>query len=191
MEILYPQLGIGELKLVLPGISQRLSEAQQEGAHQQWLVWIAPPLMPYPPALQRFPFVVANSVYVTPHNEREWLWTVEQCLLSPACAVVLFWPANSLSYTHLRRYELAAQKGNTLGVCFRSSQVSASASPVFLRLRISPPQPSGYGRGVELSEKNRLQIQVIKAKQGGRQGVETWVSFHDEAYCESAHLCPG
>src|SRR5690606_4374761 len=48
-EICLDHYGIGELTLLLAGLSKLVGE----GAQKKWIVWVAPPFIPYAPALQQ------------------------------------------------------------------------------------------------------------------------------------------
>jgi hypothetical protein len=80
-EILLPDPGHGEWTLLLPLLA--------------WLerpvALVAPPLLPYPPALLRHGVDVARLLLIATRSERETLWAAEQCLRSGACAAVLAW----------------------------------------------------------------------------------------------------
>lgn len=140
VEIISPVCGAGELQLVLP-LLRTLSE------EQQWSIWVAPPMSPYAPGLLGAGVDPARNILVTP-TPAQCLWTLEKSLQSPACALVLGWPG-LLSGKHIRRLQLAARKGRTLGILFHPCNIRHSAS--VLRL-------ATHTRG------DTLQVQVLKAR---------------------------
>src|SRR6267378_3576843 len=83
-EILPAHEGIGELRLLGPA----LAGLSRRGLR---LVWIAPPHLPYAPALAAAGIDIANLVVVRAASPKETLWATEQALVSNACGAVLAW----------------------------------------------------------------------------------------------------
>lgn len=129
IEIITPCWGIGELQLLAPLMGALTRR-------QRWLLWIAPPYLPYAPALQQagvdvnFVVLVGKKV-----DERDTLWSIEKALQTDACGLVLAWPG-FVSNPLLRRLQLSAAGGKTLGVLFR--QRETKNSPSALRLGLKP-----------------------------------------------------
>src|SRR5258705_2816563 len=84
-EILPAHEGIGELRLLGPA----LAGLSRRGLR---LVWIAPPHLPYPPALAPAGLDIAKLVVVRTASTKGTLWATEQALVSNACGAVLAWP---------------------------------------------------------------------------------------------------
>ena len=97
------------------------------------LVWIAPPHMPYAPALAAIGIDLERVVIVTTRSPRETLWATEQALRSKACGAVLAWPG-AIKYPELRRLQLAAEDNPVLAVLFRAQQAAAETSCAVLRI---------------------------------------------------------
>src|SRR5690242_13595836 len=76
-ELLIPAHGIGELSLVLPTLA-RLTQAGRHAA------FVAPPHLPYPPALAQAGVVLERSLVVEPKTADETLWAIEQLLRTSA-----------------------------------------------------------------------------------------------------------
>ncbi len=146
-EILVSEAGVGALRLVVPALA-RLS--REEG----WLAWVAPPYIPYAPALAGVGVDVSRVLLVHPRRRDDGLWVVEQALRAGTCAAVLAWLPAAVPPLALRRLHLAAQAGRCPGFLFRPRQAAADASPAPLRLQVTP----GAGR---------LQVQVLKRRGGG------------------------
>jgi hypothetical protein len=132
-EILTPRFGIGELRLVLPAIARLTRE--------RWLALIAPPYVPYAPALARAGVDLAHVLVVHARGQRDVLWSIEQALRAGTCGAVLAWPTQP-DFTAWRRLQLAAEAGAALGMLFMSSRHAAAASPAALRLRLDA-EPDG------------------------------------------------
>ncbi|MFQ5994415.1 MAG: translesion DNA synthesis-associated protein ImuA [Acidiferrobacterales bacterium] len=127
-EILSTQEGIGELRLVLPSLAH-LSRGNR------WITWIAPPRLPYAPALAAAHIELSRILLVRPRAELDALWAIEQALRSGTCATVLAWPRQT-SHRVLRRLQLAAEAGKAWGILFRHVEDAYKASPAALRLRL-------------------------------------------------------
>jgi cell division inhibitor SulA/protein ImuA len=129
IELLPAHAGIGELRILGPALA-RLSRAGRR------LAWIAPPHLPYAPALDAAGIALAQLLIVRTVAARDTLWAAEQALASSACGAVLVWPG-AVKYTELRRLQLAAEKVRALAVLFRPPQAAGDASPAALRLALA------------------------------------------------------
>ena len=144
-EVLLGKEGIGELRLFMPALAQ-LSHAGR------WVAWIAPPHIPYAAALATYGVNLSRVLLVHPKAGNDGLWAVEQALRSGTCGAVLAWPASG-DQRQQRRLQLAAEAGQSVGILFRSEHTLSQASPVALRLRLSPAQEG-------------LTVQVLKRRGG-------------------------
>jgi len=127
-ELLPSHEGIGELRILGPALAA-LARAGKR------LAWIAPPYLPYAPALAAAGIDLAQVLIVRTSSARDALWAAEQALRSAACGAVLVWPA-AVKYAELRRLQLAAERGRAMTVFFRSPSIAAEASPAALRLAL-------------------------------------------------------
>lgn len=180
-EIFLERYGIGELSLLMPALSS-LSGA----AARQWIVWIAPPFVPYAPALHRCGLDLSRVLLVHPsgtkagatkqhamkaagRNERknnekkDVLWATEQAIRSRSSAVVLAW-VETADATVLRRMQLGAEENACWTVLFRPMAAVTKSSPAALRLKLSraatdASRPLGSGR-----EANHVQIDILKCR---------------------------
>ena len=147
VEVVTLQWGIGELQLLLPAMA-RLS---RQG---YWVIWIAPPYVPHAPALMQGGVDLNRTCIVTLEDARKDVhWSMEKVLRTDACCMALAWPGK-LAHHSLRRLQLAAETGNSLGVVFRSTDTGASSAA--LRIRLSP-------------ENGGLKVRVLKARGGYRR----------------------
>lgn len=126
-EVLLPREGIGELRLLLPALA-RLSHGDR------WIAFIAPPYIPFAPALAAAGVELSRLLLVHPRTRADYLWAVESSLRAGACAAVLAWPQD-VAAGHLRRWQLAAEAGGTWGVLFQRRNIESS--PAALRLRLA------------------------------------------------------
>lgn len=129
-EVLFAADGQGELSLVLPLLA-RLSSGRGR------LVLVAPPYRPYAPALIQCG-IELDALVVVQASPKHALWAAEQCLRAGCCAAVLCWPdaGRDADERSLRRLQLAAEAGHSLGIAFRPLRAAAQTSPAALRLTL-------------------------------------------------------
>ncbi|WP_374626104.1 translesion DNA synthesis-associated protein ImuA [Pandoraea sp.] len=164
-ELLSERLGIGEWRLLAPALRD-LTQAGQP------VMVIAPPMLPYAPALAgwgidlRWLSVVmrpAHAAHVQRQGprarggrsmrteDRDMLWCAEQALKSACCGAVLTWlPAATPE--QIRRLQVAAGGGETLAWVMRGAAAAATASAAPLRL------------GLAVGEGSRLGVQFHKRR---------------------------
>jgi hypothetical protein len=126
-EILFDCDGVGELALVMPALAQ-LTRRQQR------VVFVAPPHIPYAPALTAQGLDLRYAVQIEA-VAAQGAWSAEQCLRSGACGAVLSWHGDA-DYTQLRRLQLAAESGDALSFLFRPARAASKPSPATLRLQL-------------------------------------------------------
>lgn len=149
IEVIAPQWGIGELQLFLPAMAAATQANKQ-------LVWIAPPYIPYPPALVSGGISLRHLLVLRPPRHQDIPWAMEMVLRQHRCAMVLAWPGR-LVPKMVRRLQLAAEAGEGLGVLFQSQHRDSSFAATRLLLT-----PSTTG----------LQVTILKSRATrGRQTV--------------------
>jgi cell division inhibitor SulA/protein ImuA len=129
-EILGLQEGIGELQLVLPALA-RLSTAGKR------VVWLAPPHLPYAPALAAAGVDLAHLAVVRAPGRRDALWAAEQVLRAGPCHALIGWFRHA-RYEELRRLAVAAEASRAFVVLFRPREAAQEPSPACLRLALEP-----------------------------------------------------
>jgi cell division inhibitor SulA/protein ImuA len=139
IEILVARFGSGELALLMPALA-----ALTRSAAARWCVWVAPPLVPFAPALAACGVVLDRVALVEGARRQDarlrgdpGMWAFEQTLGSGACDAVLGW-VRQPKPRDIRRLQLAAERGRTLGVLFRPQRAAREASAAMLRLSIEP-----------------------------------------------------
>jgi cell division inhibitor SulA/protein ImuA len=128
-EILPQHEGIGELRILGPALAQLASQGK-------FVAWIAPPYLPYAPALDAAGIDLERVVIVKTAKDGDSLWAAEQALRSAACGGVLAWP-REIRYTQLRRLQLAAEGGRCLAVLFRPTRAGREPTPAVLRIALA------------------------------------------------------
>ena len=144
-ELLPEHIGIGEVRALGPALARLTGQGQ-------WVAWIAPPYLPYAPALQAAGIDLARVMVVRTRSPQESLWAIEQALQSGACGAVLGWPEKA-SFTQLRRLQIAAEGSQALAFLFRSPLAAHEASPAALRLHLQ-------------SMKGELAVRILKRRGG-------------------------
>jgi hypothetical protein len=155
-ELLSDQCGIGELELLLPAL-------QALTGRGRCVVWIAPPYVPYAPALLQRGLPLERVLWIRTERAQTALWAAEQALRCPAIGAVLGWSAYIVDRS-LRRLQLAAETGHTLGILHRPAGAAHEASPAALRLHLQPLV-------------DELSIEIRKSR-GGRAGVRVRLPLH-------------
>lgn len=136
IEIVCAQRDMTELQLLLPALQQRSQGSQS-------LLWITPPYSPHGESLRQSGINLRNSFIITAQTQcNQALWSIEKALQSKECSMVLAWQ-NWLSARVLRRLELAARHGGTLGVVFHRRAQLKSPSTLQLEVSVSTDLPSG------------------------------------------------
>ena len=146
-ELLTERSGIGELSLFVPA----LAHLSRGGG---WLMLIAPPWIPYAPALAARGIRLSKLVVVDTRSDKDTLWAAEQGLRTGNCSVVLAWPA-AINERSLRRLQLAAEEGGSFGAMFGAAARAAPSSPAPLRMQLGTRQ-------------NRLAVRIVKRRGSGR-----------------------
>jgi cell division inhibitor SulA/protein ImuA len=157
-ELMSDAIGIGELSLLMPVLAS-LARAGR------YIAWIAPPYLPYAPALAQRGLPLERMLLIQTQTLQQTLWATEQALRCPAIGAVLSWPAYIID-KNVRRLQLAAAAGSSLGFLYRPPEAALESSPAALRLRLHAAaddivieiQKSRGGRaGVRLQFKNPIQ----------------------------------
>ena len=127
-EILPAREGIGELQLVLPALAA-LSWAGKR------VVWLAPPHLPYAPALAAAGVNLAHLAVVRAPGRRDALWAAEQILRARSCHALLGWFRRA-GYEEMRRLALAAEGSQAWVALFRPHEAARESSPAALRIAL-------------------------------------------------------
>jgi hypothetical protein len=144
---------LGDAHRGLPLVLPLLARLSVEGRR---LVWVAPPYVPYAPALAACGIRVEQLLLVRDVSAQQGLWAAEQALRSGVCGAVLLWPGQ-IQRSQLRRLQLAAERGDCPGILFRSPRAASQGSPAALRLRVRT-SPLG------------LEVDVVKRRAGWAGG---------------------
>ncbi len=132
VEVLCRSEGVGELQIVLPALAALTSAGRR-------IVWLAPPHLPYAPALRAAGVRLDCLTVVRAPGRRDALWAAEQALRAGTFHALLLWLPRA-SYPELRRLAVAAQAGPGFALAFRPPEAAGEASPAVLRLALEAGQ---------------------------------------------------
>ena len=147
VEVLCRTEGIGELQAVLPALA-----ALTRAGHR--IAWLAPPHLPYAPALSAAGVILDRLTVVHAPGRRDALWAAEQALRAGTFHALLLWLPRA-SYPELRRLALAAQAGPGFALAFRPPEAGCESSPAVLRLALEP---------APANEAGRLAVRILKRR---------------------------
>lgn len=129
-ELLCPQPGIGECRLLRPALSTLCAGARR-------IALVGPPYLPNAVRLVGWDFSPEQIVWVRADKPADLLWAAEQIVRSQAFGGVLIW-LNQVRPGALRRLQVLAQAGEGAIWVFRSAQALRESSPAVLRLGLAP-----------------------------------------------------
>ena len=175
IEILVSRFGVGELYLLFPALA-----ALTRRPAARWCVWVAPPLEPYAPALSAHGAVLERILVVRPSGDRavsegtpsggergnpqRGLWAFEQTLGSGASDIALAWATRSPRARAIRRLQLAAERGKSLGVLFRPLRAARESSAAVLRVVVEPIANGKVADGARIT--------LLKSRGGARGSID-------------------
>ena len=153
IEILVADYGVGELALFMPAL-KALTQVDSNKP-PKWVAWVAPPFIPYAPALQQHGVNIDRLLMIHPTGNKNSLWAIEQVIRSGSSGGVLAWVA-AADDVILRRLQLAAEDQGCWTLLFRPLSARQQRSPAALRLGLSRAGAAA-------------RVQIFKCR-GGRPG---------------------
>lgn len=171
-EIFIEHYGLGELRVLMPALAE-LSHRAVEA--KKWIVWVAPPFVPYAPALAHHGVDLSRILLVHPPRKKDAqtgsdpvseekgsdpflafstdpkdvLWAVEQAIRSQSSIATLAW-VKVADVTALRRLQLGTEEQRCWTVLFRPLEAVRQSSPAALQFRLLPGgglSGSGWSEG--------------------------------------------
>lgn len=157
-EVMSDNDGIGEFSLLLPALCKLTRQ-------QHWIALIAPPYVPYAPALMAAGLALDRTLVVdtntkgnTKEKEKDDFWAAEQLLRSGIFSAVILWCGKTSNDRTQRRLQLAAEHGKCWAVCYRPERTANTASPAGLRMLLK-------------QQNHQLYVDIIKNRGGRLQCV--------------------
>jgi len=152
IELVVDEWGNGELQVLLP-LMRYLSQQAQ-------LALVAPPYLPYAPALHMAGITLDHLLIIDRKvPARDKWWSAEKMLRHGDCRLVMVWPERRHIRTwasQVRRLQVAATMGNNIGVVFNRG--APADTPVSLRLKL------GYCE-------NGISVQILKSRFSWQRGT--------------------
>jgi cell division inhibitor SulA/protein ImuA len=174
-ELFVDGYGIGELELLMPALAALTKE--DPARPKKWVAWIAPPFVPYAPALQQHGVNIDRLLMIHPTSGlKSRLWAIEQAVRSGSSAGVFAWVA-AASDVVLRRLQLAAEDQGCWVLLFRPANARLQRSPAALRIALSQVH-SATAPGVALPAMSATatRVEILKCR-GGRPSVVDVAGF--------------
>ncbi len=158
VEIVSQQWGMGELQLLVPLMREIVRQ-------DKWILWISPPYLLNSPALLQAGIDPEQILVINLNTScKDALWSMEKALQTGSCGLVLAWQ-NWLPDRVVRRLQLAAETGKTLGVLFQHRISKYSQS--FLRLEVKKRNNKKQQRRIgKRCERDQLAANWVETRQG-------------------------
>ncbi len=164
VEVITPYWGMGELQLLIPLMRSIVEQGK-------WILWISPPYLLYAPALVQAGINTEQLLVVKLDTScKDALWSMEKALQTENCGLVLAWQ-NWLPRKVLRRLQLAADTGDTLGVLFKNNDSEHSPSSTRLKIEDSWSENAGF---------NESEVTLIKAR-GNFRPLSANINLYQQA----------
>jgi protein ImuA len=129
------------------------------------LVVIDPEQSFYPLAAAGWGIVLDNTIVVRPKDTRDHHWAWDQALACSGVSAVLGWPETIPART-FRRWQLAAERGGTLGLLMRPATARGSPTWSDVQWDVQPlPTPAA-----EDDVSRRLRVELVRCR-GGSPGA--------------------
>jgi hypothetical protein len=154
VELMPLSTGIGEFSLLMP-ILARLTLTESHVA------LISAPYIPFAPALAQQGVQLERLLIINAHTPEDTLWATEQTLRCKSFGAVVAWP-NVAKDREIRRLQLAAEAGRSIGFLYRPPNAALDSSPAAVRLKLQAAE-------------NGLAINILKCR-GARGGATVTVS---------------
>ncbi len=145
-----------------------VKEPTGKEADNKFVIWIGRTCWPTPYLLRQtiqHSGPLSRCIFIDPPDEKLRAWAVETALRSHAVAAVIA-EFKSIRFSLSRRFELAAEKGGTLGLFIRSPKDFSLPSAAASRWRITTTPSS--------SLLPRFELELVKCK-GQQPELKRWI----------------
>ena len=122
VELNCPRLGAGELRLLLPA----LSNLQEQSSLQ---AWVNPPAKINAQALLNSDCHLNQAIVVESRSEKDAYWSVDQLLRSGSCSALVFWCRN-MTTAQAKRLQVQAKQNGTLVFVMRMSAMRGQSKNI-------------------------------------------------------------
>ncbi|SMF05116.1 hypothetical protein SAMN02745866_00400 [Alteromonadaceae bacterium Bs31] len=155
IELCQASAGSGDWLLFSPAMKTLLTE------HRGHAVLLNPPSLPFAQGLMQAGIPLQQLLVVHTTNKADFVVSFVELARASCCSLLLAWqPKQALTYTELRKCQLACSDNNGLYCIFRPLQVQQQSSPAALRLKVALSQ-------------NALDVFILKQQGQLRSQAET------------------
>ena len=168
VELMPLDMGIGELRLLMPVLA-RITATDRHAA------LISPPCIPFAPAFARHGVNLERLLVIKADKPADILWSFEQTLRCKSFGAVVAWPV-AVKDREVRRLQLAAEAGRSIGFMYRSPAAAREASPAAVRLLLE-------------ADRDGLRIDILKCR-GARGGISVQMNRNDDRSAAAEHPLP-
>ena len=130
----------------------------------------------YPPAAAGLGIRLDQLIVVRPESEKDFHWAVCQSLGCRGISAVLCWP-QKLDSQSLRRWQLAAETGGSIGLLVRPTRVRGQPTWADVQLLVQP-RPTRTA-SVRSATQRRLRVELCYCR-SGKAGGRTEMDFDFE-----------
>jgi hypothetical protein len=155
VELMPEKTGIGELQILMPALA-RITQTERHVA------FVSPPFIPFAPSLSQHGICLERLLVINAQSMKDMLWCVEQTLRCKSFGAVLAWPT-ALVDREIRRLQLAAETGSSIGFVYRPTHAARETSPAAVRICL------------QKAKRDSLEMHVLKCR-GARGGMKIVVS---------------
>lgn len=131
VELLVPQPGCGEMRLLAPGLARAVSAKRP-------LAFVQPPYAPHALALAALGLPYDALLWLRAERGADALWAAEQSLKAGCCGALLLWQPEVRPEALRRLHLAAAHSASTLFFMLRPLAAAQQPSPAVLRLAVRP-----------------------------------------------------
>ncbi len=137
IEFCQASAGCGDWLLLTPALKSLLA------AHSGYAILLNPPSLPFAQGLIQAGIPLQQLLVIHITNKADFIVSFVELARASSCRLLMAWqPKQTLSYSELRKCQLACSTGNGLYCIFRSLQAQQQSSPAALRLKVDLNQHS-------------------------------------------------
>ena len=168
-ELMVAHEGVGEFTLLLPALAALTQQ-------QQWIALVAPPHIPYAPALANAGIALERLLVINPNDQKNAYWATEQLLRSAVFSSVILWAEKISDERRQRRLQLAAELGKAWAVCYLPHHAAKTSSPAGLRIIIQKDH-TGLQANIIKNRGGRL-CEIKMSQKNSKPNSQTGLDIH-------------
>jgi hypothetical protein len=154
------------------------------------LVVVCSPDQFYPPAAVALGIPAGRIIWVRPTGHADTVWAIDQALRCQATAVLWAPIGARLDDRDARRFQLAAEIGNTPGLFLRPEAVRRRPTFADIRFHVSNERSSREGKTPAAPATTRTMRVTLDRCRGGQLGRSVMVQITDAANIQQVVMTP-